>query len=186
MYQFYYNILKKKYGIKVKLLGTDTDSLIILIETEDVYEDMKNNIEHYDTSDYKIDWMPQENKKVPGLFKDEYLGVPIREFVGLRSKMYALRTDLKEKKVCQRIRKCNIERMKFDMYKNCLFKDEQTKEIVYGITSKHLNLYTTEMSKIALSPYDDKRYLEDNVNTLPYGYDQSLTKPIRKDQENKN
>ena len=31
MYQFYYNVLKRKYGDKIRLLGTDTDSLIVYI-----------------------------------------------------------------------------------------------------------------------------------------------------------
>nr|XP_018906984.1 PREDICTED: uncharacterized protein LOC109036984 [Bemisia tabaci] len=99
MFQFWYNFLQKKYGDKIKLLGTDTDSLIVYIETEDVYEDMKESIEYFDTWDYKLKGMPWENKKVPGKFKDEYLGIPIREFVGLRSKMYAFRNDVKEKKL---------------------------------------------------------------------------------------
>lgn len=170
MYRFYYNVLKEKYGDRIKLLGTDTDSLIIYIETEDVYKDLSANIEHYDTSEYKIEWIPQKNKKVPGLFKDEHLGIPIREFVGLRSKMYAFRNDIQEKKVCKGIRRCNIEKMKFNMYKNCLLNDEQTREKVYGIMSKKYRLYTIELEKIALSPYDDKRYLIDNINTLPFGY----------------
>ena len=170
MYQFYYNVLKRKYGDKVRLLGTDTDSLIVYIETNDVYEDIKEDIDHYDTFDYKIEWMPQKNKKVPGLFKDEYLGIPIREWVGLRSKMYAFRNDIKEKKVCKGIKKSNIEKMKFEMYKNCLVESKQTREKVYSIVSKQHHLYTVELDKIALSPYDDKRYLVDNVNTLPYGF----------------
>ena len=60
--------------------------------------------------------------------------------------------------------------MKFDMYKNCLFNDEQTIETVFGIISRDLKLYTNIMKKTALSPYDDKRYLVDNINTLPYGH----------------
>ena len=87
MYKFYYNFLKTKYDEKVRLLGTDTDSLIVKIETEDIYEDIKENIEHFDTSGYLIDGIPHKNSKIPGLFKDEYLGIPIRDFVGLRSKM---------------------------------------------------------------------------------------------------
>ena len=45
----------------------------------------------YDFSDYKKDHFlySDVNKKVIGKFKDETHGVPIREFVGLRSKMYA-------------------------------------------------------------------------------------------------
>lgn len=54
MYQFYYNVLKKKYGDKIRLLGTDTDSLIVYVETDDVYEDIKEDIQYYDTFDYKF------------------------------------------------------------------------------------------------------------------------------------
>ena len=40
MYDFYYNVLKKKYGDRVDLLFTDTDSLCISVNTQDVYKDM--------------------------------------------------------------------------------------------------------------------------------------------------
>ncbi|KAL9980669.1 hypothetical protein ACROYT_G009282 [Oculina patagonica] len=52
MYDFFYNHLKKLYGPRCELLYTDTDSLLLEIETEDVYEDMCWNKEKYDTSDY--------------------------------------------------------------------------------------------------------------------------------------
>ena len=51
MYDFYYNVLKKRYGDKVKLLFTDTDSLCVEIETEDVYKDMSEQEDYYDFSE---------------------------------------------------------------------------------------------------------------------------------------
>lgn len=56
---------------------------------------MKNNIEHYDTSDYllkNIYNVPLEKKKVLGKFKDEFNRKIIFrfEFIGLRSKLYSL------------------------------------------------------------------------------------------------
>ena len=44
MYDFYNLVLKKHYGENCDLLYTDTDSLLLEIQTEDVYRDMGENI----------------------------------------------------------------------------------------------------------------------------------------------
>src|SRR5690606_13083739 len=41
MYDFYYNVMKKKYGNNIKLLYTDTDSLCMEIKTYDLFKDLK-------------------------------------------------------------------------------------------------------------------------------------------------
>ena len=52
MYNFYYNTLKAKYGDRVNLLFTDTDSLRRSVNTDDMYEDMKELQNELDWSDY--------------------------------------------------------------------------------------------------------------------------------------
>ena len=52
MYDFHYNFLKKKYGAGCSFLYTDTDSFLLEIATKDVYADMGQNPELYDTSEY--------------------------------------------------------------------------------------------------------------------------------------
>ncbi len=47
MYQFHYEYVKPKWGDKAKLLFTDTDSLCYEIETGDVYEDIKNDVDKW-------------------------------------------------------------------------------------------------------------------------------------------
>ena len=80
--------MKSKYGEKVKLCNTDTDSFIIYIKTEDFYEDIALNVDKwYDTSGYIVDRPPLpmgKNKKVLHKFKDELRGRIMTEFVGLR------------------------------------------------------------------------------------------------------
>ena len=73
MYEFWYDYLKSKYQYNGKLCYMDTDSFIIYIKTEDVYEDFADDVEkRFDTSNYKVDRpLPKEmNKKVIGLMKD--------------------------------------------------------------------------------------------------------------------
>ena len=72
----------------------DTDSFIILIKTEDFYEDIVNDLEKwFDTSkcseDDKILLPIGKNKKVIGLFKDELERKIMKEFVRLRAKTHA-------------------------------------------------------------------------------------------------
>ena len=95
MYDFHYNYIKEKYGRKAKLLFTDTDSLTYEIEAEDVYRDFWNDKDKFDNSDYpeNSQYFDKTNKKVIGKFKDEAAGIPITEFVGLRSKMYSYIKD---------------------------------------------------------------------------------------------
>ena len=43
MYEFYYEYMKPKYGNKVKLCYTDTDSFIMQIFTDDFYADLSSD-----------------------------------------------------------------------------------------------------------------------------------------------
>ena len=95
MYDFHYHFIKQKYGDRANLLFTDTDSLTCEIETDDVYADFWSDKDKFDNSDYANEspFHDQSNKKVIGKFKDEAAGIPITEFIGLRSKMYSYIKD---------------------------------------------------------------------------------------------
>ena len=66
MYDWYYNHLKNTYGNRVQMLYTDTDSLIVHIKTDDIYADMAQHADQYDTSNYPADHFlhSNANKKV--------------------------------------------------------------------------------------------------------------------------
>ncbi|XP_065219712.1 uncharacterized protein LOC135845175 [Planococcus citri] len=106
-----YTKLKREYKNDVKLLYTDTDSLILSIKTPDFYSDMKGMIDEFDTSDYpenNIYGIPQVNKKVIGKFKDEMKGKSIEEFIGLASKLYSIKVfEEDEKKRAKGVKKHN-------------------------------------------------------------------------------
>ena len=98
MFDFHYNYIREKYDDEAELLFTDTDSLMYLIETDDVYHDFAADVKKkFDTSDY-----PENhpsgietgvNKKVIGKFEDEAAGRQITHFVGLRPKLYSFKIE---------------------------------------------------------------------------------------------
>lgn len=100
MYRFLYEFMKPTYEENFKLLYTDTDSFILQVFSHNVYDDIKRNIEKFDTSDYpekNIHEMPRMNKKKLGLMKDECNGNIMMEFAATRSKVYSFRRRYLEK-----------------------------------------------------------------------------------------
>ena len=55
MYKFHYEEILSKYGSRAKLTYTDNHSFIYHIQTHDLYKDMEDNLDAYDTFDYPVD-----------------------------------------------------------------------------------------------------------------------------------
>ena len=175
MYDFHYNYIKQNYGNKAKLLFTDTDSLTYEIETTDAYLDFWNDKDKFDNSDYPENspYFNKTNKKVIGKFKDEAAGVPIVEFVGLRSKMYSYIKDNDEGgKTAKGIKKNIITKnIKHEDYKEVLFNNKQMHHTMKTIRSNNHQLGSFELNKISLSCFDDKRFIHENgITTSSYGH----------------
>ena len=161
MYEICYDYIKPKYQNNVKLCYLDTGSFIIHIKTEDVDKDIADDIEErFDTSNYKVSRpLPTgKNEKVIGLMKDELGGKIMTEFVALRPKTYSLMDDGNSNKKAKGTKKYAIKRiLKCDDYKNCLLNNEIMLKSQKRFKSEAHNVYTEEISKIALSSNDDKR-----------------------------
>ena len=161
MYDFHYNYIKEKYGNKARLLFTDTDSLTYEIEAKDVYQDFWNNKDRFDNSDYPENspYFDKTNKKVIGKFKDEAAGIPITEFIGLRSKMYSyIKDNQKGGKTAKGIKKNTIKNdIKHEDYKNVLINNKQIHHAMKTIRSNNHQLGSYELNKVSLSCFDDKR-----------------------------
>ena len=178
MFDFHYNYIKPKYGKEAKLLFTDTDSFLYEIQTEDFYKDISGDVKNrFDTSDYPEghpSGIPTGiNKKVLGMFKDEAAGKIIKEFVGLRAKLYSYKMEEgKENKKCKGIKKVVVEKsITHEDYKTCLETGKEQLRRQNIIRSYEHVLYTEEVNKIALSAADDKRYLlKDSFDTLAWGH----------------
>lgn len=192
MYEFHYDFIMKHFNEKIcKILYTDTDSFLYEFtgESNDPYEFMRKHSNEFDTSDYpKINpfGIQQLNKKVLGLMKDELKGELIEEFIGLRAKMYAIRTSReRENEVIKRAKgvKTNVleKKISFKDYKKCIEEQKKLRERVRSMTKRDLEefiqkhctkvekqscmrsiehtVYNITSDKKVLDPFDDKRYL---------------------------
>ncbi|XP_033113171.1 uncharacterized protein LOC117113833 [Anneissia japonica] len=175
MYEFWYDKLKPFYGDRVKLLYTDTDSLILKITTEDVYADMRENLDWFDTSNYDEGSMlySEKNKKVPGKMKDELGGIPMSEFVALKPKMYSFRTPEPRLNVkrAKGVAKYVVRgHLSHDDYVRVLTSREDMYCDMTSIrSSKHL-LFTFKQTKKSLCPLDTKMYiLDDGITSYAFG-----------------
>ena len=179
MFDFHYNYIKSKYGDKAKLLFSDTDSLMCEIETEDFYKDISGDVkDRFDTSDYPENHpsgiQTGINKKVLGKMKDEAAGKIIKEFVGLRAKLYSYKMYEGEEEIkkCKGIKKQVVESsISHEDYKTCLLTGKEQLRKQNILRSYNHEVYPEEVNKVALSALDDKRYiLSDGVHTLAWGH----------------
>ena len=109
----------------------DTDSFIIHIKIEEFYKDIAEDVKkQFETSNYSEDDdrpLPRgTSKKVIGLFKYESGGKIMIEFVALRPKTHSyLMDDDSEHKKAKGTKKFVLKRrLKFNDYKDCLFKNK--------------------------------------------------------------
>jgi len=178
MYTFYYDHLKARYGNRCCLLFTDTDSLCCEIQTGNLYNDMGDSLDLYDTSNFAPDY-PQYstlNRRVLGKFKSEMGSTAPAEFVGLRAKMYSLHVPAAPKKSFIKVKgvqkhyvRKNVRHNNFlDVLRN-VERNTKCKFRTFRSTNHIVN--TVEIAKLCLCAFDDKRYrLEDGVHTLAYGH----------------
>ena len=93
------------------------------------------------------------------------------EFVALRPKTYSYLMDGdSEHKKAKGTNECVIKRrLKFNNYKDCLFKNKIILKSQQKFKSEARNVYTEEVNEVALSCNDDKRLQTfDRITTYPH------------------
>lgn len=180
MYRFHYDYIKTlDKEFLSKLCYMDTDSFIYSfspkIEELSIYDILKRDaLKWFDTSDYADDnifGIPQVNKKVIGMMKDELKGGIMSHFIALRSKMYAYKVDGITKKKLKGVGESAVRKITFEDYKQALFGGTPLYTSFNTIRSHKHVIYSETVSKLALDANDDKRKIcEDNVHTIPWGH----------------
>ena len=120
-------------------LFTDRDSLNYEMKSKSVYEEFFKWNELFDISNYSKDlkFFDETNKKVTGKMKDEFGGVIVVEFVGLKSKMYSIKkVDGREYNTAKGVSIAT----EFDKIKNVLFNENIIRHKMKRIQSKNMFL----------------------------------------------
>ena len=78
VYEFCYDYAKPKFGEKAKLCYMDTDSFIVYTKTDDIYQDIVEDVEtRFDTSNYELN-RPLPKGKMKKLAKEQKLIVTLQ------------------------------------------------------------------------------------------------------------
>lgn len=108
------------------------------------------------------------------MMKDEARGKKIIEKVGLRSKLYTIKTQDEEEKKCKGVKKSVVKsNITFEHYKDCLFNNVNYNVKFNTLRSRKHEITTECITKVALSANDDKRIIIPNDpehRTLTFGH----------------
>ena len=132
---------------------------------------MKNFLKHkhlFDFSNFPKNskFYDSQYKIVFGKMKVEHKGIPVKKFVGLKSKMHSmLSDDGEESNTAKRINTVT----EFNEFKDTLFDKKVIRHKMKRIQGEKHKIGTYEINKTSLSCYDDKRFvLDDGIHTLAY------------------
>ena len=174
---FYREIVPRLAPAGVELVLTDTDSFVLRVTGVLRDEMLRALAPIMDFSNYPKThpFYSAENKGKLGYFKDENAGDFMREVVALRSKCYVTRTETaqgrhREDARCKGVDRRAQQSLTLEQYRRCLRDQRKIFARVRNIQLKAGRLYTVELNKSALTPFDDKRYVRNcGVHTVPYG-----------------
>lgn len=178
MFSMFYKIIRPSFQKPVRLMYMDTDCFILLIESDDLRKELDPLAKHvFDFSNLSPnhELYDRSNALKLGFLKDEVAGQNITEFIGLKSKMYFLKTEETEKKIGKGIHRSALRtQVTRDHYFNSVFNKETAPYRVHFTTfktdGKH-NIQTVQQVKLSVNNYCDKRKFEDDlIHCTPYGF----------------
>ena len=186
MYDYHYNVIKKVYGKRAKLLYMDTDSFFYWIQTSNVYKDIETIPElreRMDLSAFPHDHPLYDikNKKQLGFMKDESPFVPIEEFAGVCPKTYAYTCGKKTVMKAKGFKKSETKKqLKMTQYVDVITGKIQSVVCDQNLIQSYKHeIFMTNSNKEVLNDKYDKVYVKgDRVSTLPWGHKHVRNKDI--------
>lgn len=178
MSKYYYNVLVKYFTReKIRLLMTDTDSILCKVSTKCLKQNWLDLAPFMDFSNHPVwsDLRDTSKANWPFLLKDETENqASILSFIGLRPKLYTMKLkplpnhptlkqdEETEVKKAKGIAKQSIKHdMAFSEYESCLKNGRSISKTFFTIRSKNHEVFTMRQSKIALNALCSKRWVKD-------------------------
>ena len=175
MFKFHYEEMLARYGsAPLKVVYEDTDSLLYSIQTNDLYADMAIFKHFLCLSDYPEDHILHDktNENVPNMLTDELDRKILKEVVFLRSNFahYSIDHLRGTKQSAKQIQKSVKNTLNLTLFGSRLFSKSSVQRDMTQLNSVGHQIIVSSVKKIALSCFDDKRYiLHDTVFFLAYG-----------------
>jgi len=177
MYQFYYDCLLPKFGDRLHMCFTDTDSFICHIQSEDLVGELVDiAVQWLNTSNFEREHplYSDANFRVLGKFKSGMADVAPVEFCGVRSKMYSLSTlgSTKDYHKAKGVSKTFVKQnVRHERYLDVLRYWTKTSCSYLAFRLWNHRVVTLRHEKVCLSCIDDKRHLLlDCIHSLAYGH----------------
>ena len=203
-----YAAFKDYFGGRLRMGYTDTDAFIFIIESDDAYAEIKSQPQLRDIVDFSsipanhpsgVGEPNDPRSGVVGYLKDETAGDQITEFIALKPKAYSYTTckptlynptqpdapapTVKSKQVAKGIARSTVKKhLSHETYLEMFREGPLQRPPNRAIRSKLHQVYSLEVNKRGLHPFDDKRYLIANLedgSPNPFGLMLSVTIQFR-------
>ena len=184
LYEFHYNhVLKHFEPDEVRLLMTDTDSLCYGFTTDKdvpcIFKTKMRDVMDYSNYPETHPWHDKTHKLVPGKWKEEWGGCMLREFIGLKPKMYsqlvghyssrpAVESDTQQRKqagkqtakgIPFRYKEQNISHQDYaDTIRH--HSKIQKRVTFHSLQSKNMEINQVQETRTGLNYFNDKKFVE--------------------------
>lgn len=172
MYKAFYKDIKPKFE-NCTVIFSDTDSLCLKIQSRIPITPLTQLADLMDFSNYPVDHPNHDSSRRNKLFffKDELAGERMTEYVGLRSKCYAYKTQNENcHKKLKGITKGYRKEISFNSYLKCVREMSKLSITQYHIRSRSHHITMDRAHRVGLNSYDANRYLLPcGIHSVPYG-----------------
>ena len=161
-------------------------SRLINLETEDIAEEIRGPLAPYlDLSNFPPNHPLHDDtcKGHLGKLKIETGHHFMTEFVALKPKMYSFKSTASEvpQNTLKGIPSYRRKELTFEQYYNVLQKGDLVSTTTTRLQFVNQHMTMLQQRKLALSPYEDKRYYINNMTSVGYGHHEYYSVTGRKD-----